>query len=163
MSRMALRMTVLAIALTILAVALGQTVCLGDSQSTGAPNDDIARGRALFLRTCASCHGVNADGNGPVARSLSTPPSNLHLLWQRYGNPLPEDQIARFIDGRADVKAHGPRDMPVWGDRVWENPEGAGSETQVKSRVAQLVAYLQSIQKTQPQAWLDEGGPWISR
>jgi len=108
--------------------------------------DDIAQGRALYLQYCASCHGRYADGNGPVAPALSTPPANLRLLSERYGNPLPEDQIARFIDGRADVKAHGPRDMPVWGE-VWKNPEGQGSETQVKERIAKLVAYLQSIQK----------------
>ncbi len=33
------------------------------------------------------------------------------------GNPLSEDQVARYIDGRAEVKAHGPRGMPVWGSR----------------------------------------------
>lgn len=112
-----------------------------------AGTDDVAQGRALYLQYCASCHGRNADGNGPMAPALSTPPANLHLLWERYGNPLPDDQIARFIDGRADVKAHGPRDMPVWGE-VWRNPKGQGSEHQVEERIAKLVAYLQSIQKT---------------
>ncbi len=23
------------------------------------------------------------------------------------------------MDGRADIKAHGPRDMPVWGEEMW--------------------------------------------
>jgi hypothetical protein len=80
-----------------------------------------------------------------MASVLSTPPANLRLLWERYGNPLPEDQLARFIDGRADVKAHGPRDMPVWGE-VWQNP--SVSQQQVNERIAKLVDYLQSIQKT---------------
>ena len=66
----------------------------------------------MSLRYCA-CHGLTGEGNGPVARSLVTPPANLRLLSDRYGNPLPGDQVARFIDGRADVRAHGPRDMPV--------------------------------------------------
>jgi len=112
-----------------------------------AETDDVAQGRALYLQYCASCHGRYAEGKGPVAAALSTPPANLRLLSERYGNPLPEDQIARFIDGRADVKAHGPRDMPVWGEKVWQNPEGQGSQSQVKERIAKLVAYLQSIQK----------------
>src|SRR5208337_1720856 len=97
-----------------------------------AETDDVAQGRALYLQYCASCHGRYAEGKGPVAAALSTPPANLRLLSERYGNPLPEDQIARFIDGRADVKAHGPRDMPVWGEKVWQNPEGQGSQSQVK-------------------------------
>jgi len=111
-----------------------------------AGTDDIAQGHALYLRYCASCHGLDGAGHGPVPPTLSTPPANLRILSERYGNPLPEDQIARFIDGRADVKAHGQRDMPVWGEKVWEYPEGKGNQNQVKNRVAKLVAYLQSIQ-----------------
>jgi hypothetical protein len=79
-----------------------------------------------------------------MARALTTPPANLRHLSERYGNPLPGDQIARFIDGRADVKAHGARDMPVWGRRFYS--EGQGSERQVKDLIVKLVAYLQSIQ-----------------
>ncbi|MGO9604365.1 MAG: c-type cytochrome [Candidatus Binataceae bacterium] len=108
--------------------------------------DEVSEGRALYLRNCAACHGVNADGKGPAAPALVTKPSDLRLLSARYGNPLPTDQIARFIDGRADVIAHGPRDMPVWGDKVWEYPEGKGNESQVTPQVAALIAYLQSIQ-----------------
>jgi len=100
------------------------------------------------MRNCAACHGVKADGNGPVAPALTTKASDLRILSARYGDPLPEDQIARFIDGRADVVAHGPRDMPVWGDKVWEFSEGKGNPHQVTPRVAALIAYLQSLQKT---------------
>jgi mono/diheme cytochrome c family protein len=109
-----------------------------------AAADDVAQGRALYLQHCASCHGLTADGHGPMASALTTPPANLRHLSERYGNPLPEDQIARYIDGRADVKAHGPRDMPVWGKRFYS--EGQGSERQVQDMIAKLVAYLQSIQ-----------------
>ena len=80
--------------------------------STAAAGD-VARGRVLYLCNCASFHGVKGDGQAPVAAQLQTPPADLRLLSLRYGNPLPEDQIARFIDGRADIAAHGPRDMPV--------------------------------------------------
>jgi mono/diheme cytochrome c family protein len=109
-----------------------------------AAADEVAQGRAMYLQYCASCHGLTGEGNGPMARALATPPANLRQLSDRYGNPLPEDQIARFIDGRADVKAHGLRDMPVWGKRFYS--EGQGSERQVRDLIAKLVAYLQSIQ-----------------
>ena len=112
--------------------------------------DDVAQGRALYLRYCASCHGLTGEGDGPMARALTTPPSNLRMLSDRYGSPLPEDQIARFNDGRADVKAHGPRDMPVWGERFYL--ETGGSERAVKLRIARLIAYLQSIQTGNRQA-----------
>ena len=119
-----------------------------------AAADEVARGRVVYLRDCASCHGVKGDGQGPVAAELKTPPTDLRVLSLRYGNPLPEDQIARFIDGRADIAAHGPRDMPVWGEQVWKYPEGKGPSSQVTSRVADLVAYLQSIQERQHHASL---------
>ena len=118
-------------------------VMLGASTAAGGEREKVAQGRALYLRYCASCHGLTGEGDGPVARSLTTPPANLRQLSDRYGNPLPKDQIARFIDGRADVKAHGPRDMPVWGERFYEE---TGSESAVKDRIAKLVAFLQSIQ-----------------
>jgi hypothetical protein len=63
---------------------------------------------------------------------------------ERFGNPLPEDQVARYIDGRAAVKAHGPRDMPVWGTRFYY--KSGGDERRARQWIAELVAYLQSIQ-----------------
>jgi high-affinity iron transporter len=35
---------------------------------------DTAEGRALYVRNCASCHGMTGAGDGPAARTLSTPP-----------------------------------------------------------------------------------------
>ncbi len=117
-----------------------------------AGRSDIEQGHTLYLDYCASCHGLNADGHGPIAPALSTPPANLRLLWERYGNPLPADQIARFIDGRADVKAHGPRDMPVWGEEAWNN-DSKGSKGRLRNWVKKLIAYLQSIQNASEQAF----------
>jgi mono/diheme cytochrome c family protein len=114
--------------------------------------DDIAQGRTTYLRDCASCHGLTGEGDGPVAPFTIPHPANLRRLWERYGNPLPADQIARFIDGRADVKSHGPRDMPVWGERFYL--EEHGSERGVQNRIAKLVAYIQSIQAGTHQASL---------
>jgi len=115
------------------------------SSSAFAGSDDVAQGRATYLEYCAVCHGPVGEGNGPLARSLNTPPTNLRLLSDLYGNPLQEDKVARVIDGRAEVKAHGPRDMPVWGERFANEGHGRGGR-EVKERIRKLVAYLQSIQ-----------------
>ena len=109
-----------------------------------ANSKQIRRGRALYVEYCASCHGPSAEGDGPVARALSTPPANLRRLAERFGNPLPEEQVARYIDGRAQVKAHGPRDMPVWGTRFYY--KSGGDERGVRQSIGELLAYLQSIQ-----------------
>lgn len=114
------------------------------SSATAAETALVKRGREIYLQNCVACHGLTGSGDGPLAHLLTTPPTNLRLLSELYGNPLPEDRIARAIDGRAEVKAHGPRDMPVWGERFYS--ETPGGERHVKARIAALVAYLQSIQ-----------------
>jgi high-affinity iron transporter len=35
---------------------------------------DTAEGHALFVKNCASCHGMTGAGDGPAAHTLSTPP-----------------------------------------------------------------------------------------
>ncbi|MDP9201162.1 MAG: FTR1 family protein [Gemmatimonadota bacterium] len=35
---------------------------------------DTAEGHALYARNCSSCHGMTGAGDGPAARTLSTPP-----------------------------------------------------------------------------------------
>lgn len=132
-----------AIGLSTLAVM----VSLATAVSAGS--NGAEEGREIYLQHCAPCHGRSGDGYGPVAPCLSKPPTDLRLLWKRYGNPLPEDQIARFIDGRADVKAHGPREMPVWGEYVWKKSEGKQGQRRVKQAVSDIIAYLQSIQTAQ--------------
>jgi mono/diheme cytochrome c family protein len=117
---------------------------LAMSDAAFAGSKQIERGRALYVEYCASCHGASAEGDGPVARALTTPPANLRRLAERFGNPLPEDQLARYIDGRAEVKAHGPRDMPVWGARF--HYQSGADERRVRQWIGDLVAFLQSIQ-----------------
>ncbi|MBV8360288.1 MAG: cytochrome c [Deltaproteobacteria bacterium] len=124
-----------------------------------AASKQVERGHALYLQYCVSCHGVTAEGDGPMARSLTTPPANLRRLAERFGNPLPEDQIARYIDGRAAVKAHGPRDMPVWGNRFYY--KSGADERRAQRWIAQLVAYLQSIQSPIHQASVSDRRSWL--
>lgn len=122
-------------------VLAGLLLMVGSAAKAG--DDAVAQGRQLYLEYCGSCHGLTGEGDGPVAHALTTPPANLRLLSDRFGNPLPQDQVARFIDGRADVKAHGPRDMPVWGRRFYAQTH---DERAVRAMIGELVAYLQSIQ-----------------
>lgn len=35
---------------------------------------DVARGARLYVDNCASCHGVNGNGQGPLARGMTPPP-----------------------------------------------------------------------------------------
>jgi mono/diheme cytochrome c family protein len=134
------------VAATLGLAAIGGLLAAGGA-ATGAATGDVGQGRTYYRRYCASCHGMRADGSGPVAPVLSKAPADLRLLSRRYGYPLPADKIAGFVDGRTVVPAHGDRDMPVWGERFNEIPlEGAPREAEIHSRIAKIIAYLQTIQ-----------------
>ena len=135
-----------------LRTTVGAVVCALAAIVTTAQAGEPAgvAGRELYASYCASCHGTDGRGDGPeaVRRGLRTP--DLTRLHERYGSPLPRDRIASFIDGRVDVEAHGPRDMPVWGERWAERiPEPGVSDEIVRGKIVVLVEYLKSIQRPQ--------------
>ena len=130
-------------------IAIGILLLGLSTPAAYAQEGAAARGKRLYLSYCASCHGMRGEGDGPVARALTTPPANLRLLSERFGNPLPEEKIARFIDGRSEIRAHGPRDMPVWGRYFYSRTD---DERAVHALISDLVAYLQSLQASGRQA-----------
>ena len=58
------------------------------SAPADAGSDHFGKGRQLYVQHCAACHGIKADGHGPLEHELSTPPTDLRHLSERYGNPL---------------------------------------------------------------------------
>src|SRR5262249_59651799 len=110
-----------------------------------AEDSNVAEGHQLFMRYCASCHGVEAIGNGPVATTLDQKPANLRMLSDKYGSPLPVNAIAEFIDGRKAIRAHGTGDMPVWGARFYNTKVGDKGDAGVSDAIKKIVAYLNSI------------------
>jgi mono/diheme cytochrome c family protein len=121
-------------------------ILIAAASTTRAADKDVIEGQQLFRRYCASCHGVDASGDGPVAKSLKTPPANLRLLADKYGSPLPGPALAELIDGRKAVRAHGTSDMPVWGERLYATGEGNRGETGISDAIRKIVAYLNTIQ-----------------
>ena len=111
-----------------------------------AAGNDVADGKRYFVKYCASCHGINGDGHGPVASELSKPPTNLRLLGEKYGMPLPAARLASLVDGRSAVRAHGSREMPVWGEKLYQLGEGERGDTGVSEAIGKIVAYLNTIQ-----------------
>lgn len=110
---------------------------------------ELQLGAEDFRIYCATCHGIDGKGQGPVAEFMVLPPRDLTELAKRAGGKFPADLMARVIDGRAEVKAHGGRDMPVWGDYFGaEKPQASQTvkEAEAQARIHALVAYLASIQ-----------------
>jgi mono/diheme cytochrome c family protein len=106
-------------------------------------------GESVYLRRCASCHGGDARGHGPASGALQTPPPDLTLISARRDGEFPEGEMARFIDGRFDLPAHGSREMPIWGERLGEAiPESSLAEEVARGKIATLIEYLKSIQRS---------------
>lgn len=109
----------------------------------------VAKGRTTFRTYCASCHGEHADGHGAVAQYLTVPPADLTGITERYGE-FPTERVRQIIDGREEVRTHGSRDMPVWGDifRTPLVPSERTEDPELRSSriIDELVHYLQSIQ-----------------
>ena len=105
---------------------------------------DYTSGPYLFRTFCASCHGADGRGQGPVADTLRTRPPDLTTIALRRGGTFPADDVHASIDGRRPVPGHGSREMPVWGD-VLRSTEGQDDAT-IKRRIDALVQYLQSLQ-----------------
>jgi mono/diheme cytochrome c family protein len=121
-------------------------------QSRGTPQLVVKSmsGRDLYQFYCASCHGCDAKGTGPVAASLKTVPADLTRLAAGNGGVFPGDRIASLVSGRARTSpAHGSSDMPVWGP-IFRSLDSRSGYDEI--RIANIVRYLESIQAKPPPA-----------
>lgn len=106
-----------------------------------------ADGATLFGKFCASCHGADARGNGPVAKHLKTSPPDLTRIAQRRGGKFPAERVEQIIDGRIVVGAHGTRAMPIWGEEFTRQQIGEPeAERGARIVIERIVNYLRGIQ-----------------
>lgn len=108
-------------------------------------------GRREFEANCASCHGRDGKGGGPLAELLRRSPPDLTTLARANAGILPMDRLYDTIDG-GRVAAHGSRDMPVWGrDYRIKDAEYFGelpydAEALVRARILALLEYINRLQ-----------------
>ena len=114
-------------------VCLTALLFLGVCRAGEAPE---MSGAQLYREFCATCHGLLAHGDGPVALSLKKKVPDLTLIARRNNGVFPAKEIHRFIDGRSMPRAHGSSDMPVWG---WEFYGYEGEDAARRQRVAELI------------------------
>jgi mono/diheme cytochrome c family protein len=100
-------------------------------------------GPELFRSYCASCHGLDAKGDGPAAVALKVMPANLTVLAKNNGGQFPSVRVRRTITGEDVLASHGSREMPIWGP-IFHQIEADVDRGYV--RLNNLVKYLESIQ-----------------
>jgi len=129
----------------VLAVLVGMTACARLSPPSAAAEHE--EGERLYLRACASCHGLDARGGGPVAPALRVPPPDLTTLAARHGGTFPRAYVADVVAGRVELAAHGTREMPVWSDRFGPGPGNVAS-LWARRRVELVTDHLAALQRS---------------
>jgi mono/diheme cytochrome c family protein len=126
-------------------------VLLTCSSALHAEDYAAMSGKELYVRFCASCHGFDGRGDGPVAASLIVERPDLTRLSRRAGGTYPRETVLRVIDGRHIVGAHGSRTMPVWGERLSRIEFGAPDPEKAARLVMERIAdYVGALQRPGP-------------
>jgi len=133
-------------------IALIGAVLVGVTGSAHAQDKKFDFGKREYDSNCASCHGLKGKGDGPYKAFLTKSPTDLTTLSKRNAGVYPFNSVYSIIDGRQDVAAHGPRDMPVWGlDYSLKSAESYvdvpySPEAYVRTRVLALTEYIARLQ-----------------
>jgi mono/diheme cytochrome c family protein len=133
----------------VAAVGLPLMAC-GQQQADIGKQMDV--GKREYDTHCAVCHGSKGKGDGPYPGTGETRPADLTTLARRNGGVFPFARVYEFIDGRQIVKAHGTRDMPIWGldyraeaaEYYAQTPFNA--EAFVRARILALTEYVYRLQ-----------------
>jgi mono/diheme cytochrome c family protein len=108
------------------------------------PLNYVPSGKVMFQQYCATCHGTDAKGNGPLAPLLKTPPANLTGLSKRHAGQFPYEYVSSVLQFGPGPSGHGSSDMPAWGPifRYYHKQ----NERAVQQRIKNLSNYLASVQ-----------------
>lgn len=116
-----------------------------------AQHKQIDVGKREYDANCAVCHGATGRGDGPYAGLPFSVP-DITQLARRNNGVFPFQRVYEMIDGTQLVKAHGTRDMPIWGtdyraradEYYMDVPYNA--EVFVRSRILALTEYVYRLQ-----------------
>lgn len=125
--------------LPLIFASLGPAVQV--SQQIPLPLD----GAQIFRSYCATCHGADGKGQGPVAGALKHPPPDLTFISRRNGGKFPRGRVKAIIAGQEQsTSAHGSSEMPVWGP-VFHQVERDQDWGEV--RLENVTTFVQSLQQ----------------
>ncbi|MGB5904984.1 MAG: c-type cytochrome [Xanthobacteraceae bacterium] len=128
----------------------------------GVQAQDRDVGKAEFQSSCASCHGADGKGKGPISGQLKVPPADLTVLTKNNNGVFPTATVYETIYGSKIIAAHGTREMPIWGERFNPianlphavdppydalDPARDLREVVVRTRIQAVIDYLNRIQQ----------------
>ena len=130
--------------------------------AAAAQAETLDVGKAEFQSSCASCHGEDGKGKGPVSDLLKVPPPDLTVLAKNNNGVFPTNVVYETIYGSKIISAHGTREMPIWGERFNPimrlphdvdppydalDPSREMRPVVVRTRILAVIDYLSRIQQ----------------
>ena len=116
---------------------------------------DFDEGKFEFNWACATCHGTDVKGKGPLSSALNTPPADLTVLAKNNNGAFPLTHVYEVVDGRKVIEAHGTRQMSIWGafssNELYPSDKlvdpSYDPEAGVRKRILAIIDYLIRIQE----------------
>lgn len=133
------------IVLSMVFLSGGAVVLMSQQKPTPSKTDNgpvELSGKDMFKAYCASCHGEDAKGHGPVAPALKVAPPDLTLLAKRNKGKFSADYVNTVVLHGVNTPAHGSAEMPIWGPVF----VGINDQRLVILRVNKLSEYLETLQ-----------------
>ena len=135
---------------TLVAAMCGAFFVVGFANVHAA--DDV--GKKEYENNCVACHGITGKGDGPYAGIINTKVPDMTMLQKNNNGVFPFDRVYQTIDGRMEVKAHGTRDMPIWGNEYNDKAaeyysdylQDYSAKGFVRGRILALVNHIYSLQ-----------------
>ena len=120
----------------------------------GYAASELDFGKREFQSHCSVCHGWEGKGDGPYAYAelLKTKMPDLTTLSKRNKGVFPLQRVYEVIDGTDALKAHGTREMPIWGTAYRAEIEEAyfdvpfNPRAYVRLHILALIDYISRMQ-----------------
>jgi mono/diheme cytochrome c family protein len=134
--------------LTAIAATLASSMAYAN-QSTAKVTIPVGKtspsdSKQMYVSYCASCHGVDGKGQGPVASALRTPPANLTVMSKNNHGKYPDMHVMGVLQFGVSIPSHGTQEMPVWGPIFAKMNQADSLEEQL--RLGNLTLYLRTLQ-----------------
>ncbi len=142
---------------TVVSAFLGTILVFIAASGHAADRADVRKvdiGKAEYEQKCTICHGPLGKGDGAYSVMLKKPASDLTTLSKNNGGVFPFARVFETIEGTHELKAHGTREMPIWGreyrsskyyDDYLHDPESDRSYF-ARSRILALTEYIYRLQ-----------------
>ncbi len=131
----------------ISASVIGASAVVHAQQST-----PVDVGKFEYDAHCSACHGPTGKGDGHFALLLKSDAVLLNLteLSKKNNGTFPFARVYETIDGTVLVRAHGPKEMPIWGQeykiKSYELNPNYVSEEFVRAKILALTEYVYRLQ-----------------